>query len=564
MISEVPRQVEPGIQSLLEKAKFERKFDVVVIGGGPNGLTAGAYLAKAGQRVLVLERRHEMGGGLATEEITGSAGFYCNTHAVYMMMADYAPPYQDLELEKLYNLKHIYPPLQFAMPFADGRCLCLYTDLDKTCDSIAKFSKEDADSYRDMYHRYKRYTDEFLAPATYVQPVPTIEQAMNLEKTEMGREIAALSEKTPQEMVDDLFRNERVRAMMLHIACMWGLDPDQAGVGYLFPLYINRATNYRLCAGGSHMLAQALIKVILENGGQLLTSAMIKQIGVKDGAATHVELEDGRVYEASKAIISTIDQHQTFLNLVGEENISKDFTESVKAWMWEHWSLMGIHMALEEAPDFTAASADPEINRAFIYLLGYETPEDFINHYNAIRRGEVDGKAGFNCCFPTVHDALQTRHTGKHTGLISQMATYNLKEGAERWYSLEFKREQAQRCLTTLRRYAPNITDDKVRNLYVSTPVDIENKFADMVRGSMKQGQYHPLQMGYMRPNEYCSLHRSPIKNLYMGGSCTYPGGTILLGAGYLAADAVCEDWGIKRWWSEPEMVTKAREKGVL
>ncbi len=111
------------------------------------------------------------------------------------------------------------------------------------------------------------------------------------------------------------------------------------------------------------------------------------------------------------------------------------------------------------------------------------------------------------------------------------------------------------------------MTDDRIRNvynLYVSTPVDTENKFADMVQGSIKQGQYHPLQMGYMRPNEHCSTHRSPIKNLYMGGSCTYPGGTVLLGGGYLAAGAVCDDSGIRRWWPEPDMVTRAREGGLL
>ncbi|MFC1967944.1 phytoene desaturase family protein [Chloroflexota bacterium] len=551
------------IAAIAEEAGLNRKFDAIIIGGGPNGLTAGAYLAKAGQRVLVLERRHEMGGGLATEEVIGSAGFYCNTHAVYMMMADYAPPYKDLELEKVYRLKHVYPPLQFALPLSDGRCLCLHTDVEKSCQSIAKFSKEDAEAYREVYHRYKRYVDEFIAPATYVQPMSTIEQAVNLERTELGREITALSEKTPQEIVNDLFRNEHVRAMMLHIACMWGLDPEQSGVGYLVPLYLNRATNYRMCIGGSHTLAQALIKVILENNGQLRTNAYIKRIMVVDGAATGVELEDGRVYEASKAIISTIDQQQTFLNLVGEDKLDKEFVESVKAWMWEHWSLMGVHLALDEAPDFTAAKADPEINRAFIYLLGYETPEDFINHYKDVGRGEL-GEARFNCSFPTVHDPTQTRHAGRHIGFISQMAPYALKEGAEKWYSLAFKREQAQKCLETLSRYAPNMTEEKVRNIYVSTPLDVENKFNDMVQGSIKQGQYHPLQMGYMRPNEHCSMHRSPLRNLYMGGSCTYPGGGVLLGSGYLAADAVAEDLGISKWWAEPEMVTKARQNGLI
>ncbi|MBM2831989.1 MAG: hypothetical protein HW414_1041 [Dehalococcoidia bacterium] len=232
--------------------------------------------------------------------------------------------------------------------------------------------------------------------------------------------------------------------------------------------------------------------------------------------------------------------------------------------MWEHWSLLGVHLALKEAPQFAAAQSNPDINQAFVYLLGHETPEAFLEDYQAVGRGDLPARAGFNCCFPTVHDPLQSRRPGMHTGNITQMAPFDLKEGSDRWYSLPFKREAAARCLSTLRKYAPNITEDKVHSFYVSTPLDIENKFSNMVKGSIKVGQYHPLQMGYLRPNEQCSTHRSPVKNLYMGGACTHPGGTVILGAGYLAANAVAEDKGIAKWWNEPEMVTRVRQQGLL
>lgn len=119
-------------------------------------------------------------------------------------------------------------------------------------------------------------------------------------------------------------------------------------------------------------------------------------------------------------------------------------------------------------------------------------------------------------------------------------------------------------CMELLRRYAPNLTDDNIRAFFVNTPLDTENRFSNMVEGSIKQGAYTLLQMGYNRPNPECSQHRSPIKNLYMGGACTYPGGTVLMAIGYLAANAVADDFGIKKWWPEPEMVTKARQKGIL
>ncbi len=543
---------------------MSKKWDVIIIGSGPNGLVAGAYLAKAGLKVLLLEKSYEAGGGLATEPVTiANRRMLHNTHAVYMMMVDYAPPYKDLQLEKLYNLKHIYPPLQFAMFFTDGSCLCLYTDVDKTCDSISRFSKEDAETYRDVYHKYNEWMHDFLAPATYVPAMPLLEQAAMLQKTAIGREIFDASEKSPKTQIFELFTNERVRAMMLYATCMWGLDPEQEGVGYLVPLYLSRATNYRIAVRGTHSLAQALVKVIVENGGMLLTSQMIKRIIVSDGRATGIEKEDGAIFEAEKAVISTIDQDQTFLKLIGEESLDEDFLDAIKVWQWEHWSLLGIHMCLKEPPNFLIAKQDPELNRALIYVLGYDSSQDFLDHYKAVVQGKLNESVGFNCCFPTVHDPSQApMELGFHSGIISEIAPFELEGSNERWLSIKFKEEIAEKRIAILQKYAPNITEDKIRGIHVSTPGDIPNKFPNMVKGSIKQGQYHPLQMGYMRPNQYCSNHRSPIEGLYMGGACTYPGGTVLLGGGYLAANAVAEDINLKKWWQEPDYVKAAREKG--
>ena len=354
---------------------MRKKWDVIIIGTGPNGLVAGSYLAKAGLKVLLLEKSYEAGGGLATEPVTlSNRRVLHNTHAIYMMMVDYAPVYKDLELETKYDLKHIYPPLQFVMPFPDGKCISIYSDPVKTCKSIEKFSRHDAQSYRDLFERSKKMVDEFIAPATYAPPLPALEAVVKMQATDIGKEIMEFSEKSPKMVVDEYFENERVKALMLYCLCMWGLDPEQEGVGYLIPLYINRATNYRLAVHGTHSLAQALTKVIMENGGMLLTSQTIKRIIVSNGRATGVDKEDGTVFEADKAVISTIDQDQTFLKLVGEDKLDEEFVSSIKTWQWEHWSLLGIHMALEEPPDFTVAKADPGLNKSFGYILGYETP----------------------------------------------------------------------------------------------------------------------------------------------------------------------------------------------
>jgi len=311
------------------------------------------------------------------------------------------------------------------------------------------------------------------------------------------------------------------------------------------------------------MVAQALNKIIHEQGQAVWNNVRIKRIIVEDGAAKGVELEDGSLIYADKAVVSTIDPHHTFLELVGEGNQDKEFAEKIKGWQWEGDTLLQIQLALDEAPNFTAAASDPEINKAFIYVLGYETTEELINDFEAIHKGELPDTARFNCCFPTVHDPSQAP-PGKHTGLLSRHAPYRLMGDAQRWYNLKFKQELVEQGRATLERYAPNMTKEKVLWSYVTTPIDIENKFQNMVEGSYKQGLYHPLQMGYLRPNEECSLNRTPIKNLYLGGASCYPGGLVVWGAGYVAVNTIAEDLGIEKWWFEPEMITKARERGLL
>lgn len=539
------------------------KYDIIIIGAGPNGLACGAYLAKAGLEVLVLERRYEIGGGLSTEEIT-YPGYLTNTHAIYMMMVDYSPIYKDFPLEKENNVKNIHPSLQFALPLSDGRCVCLYSDVDKTCENFARFSKRDDESYRELYYLARECVNEFIAPATYVPPLPILDAVVKMQSTEVGRTVMEYSEKTPREIIDEHFENEHVRALLLYVTCQWGLEYDGAGVGYLVLLYLNRACNYRLTVGGSHMVAQALGKIIGENGGKIINNVRIKKIVVRDRTAVGVELEDGTIMEANKAVMSSIDPHQTFLKLVGEENLEQDFILKIKGWEWDKHSLFGVHMAMEEAPNFIAAKSDPEINKSLIYLLGYETEEDVIKDLDAIYGGNLLEDAKFNCCFPTVHDPSQAP-PNRHTGLLSRLAPYDLKDGGvEKWYSLKFKQEQAESCISTLRKYAPNITPDKIYSVFVATPLDVENKFIDMVKGSIKQGAYLPLQMGYQRPNDECSLNRTPVKNLYLGGSSCYPGGCVIWGPGYLAANTIADDLGLQKWWTEPEYVTKAREAGLL
>ena len=527
------------------------KYDGIIIGTGPNGLTTAAYLAKAGLKVLLLEKRFELGGGLATEQVT-LPGFLHNTHAVYHSMVDCAPIFADLELEERFRVKFIHPPLVMAMPLSDGRSLGIYSDVNKTCESIAKFSKKDADTYREVSHRYDAIMRKFIGPSTYLPVKEPLETIVELQQSEIGRFVNEITEKSPKEVVDELFEDEHVKALMLYATCIWGLEYDQTGLGFLIPLYINRAANYRLCVGGSHYLASAISKVIYENGGLVLAAQNIKRVVVQNGTATGVEMADGTVITADKFIVSSLDPEQTFMKLIGKENMDPDLTRCVEGWQWEQESLYVLHMALEHAPQFTAAASDPMMNQAFIYVIGYETEKDFMNHWEAVKKGEVPAQSGFNCSFPSVLDPLEAP-PGFTTGLISELAPYELKNGGvKKWHDYKFREEHARQLMETLRRYAPNITDENVLATYIATPLDHENKLWDMKKGGIKQGAYLTLQMGPFRPNEYCSHHRTPIKKFYVNGSCCYSGGTVIFGPGYLAANAIAEDLGIKKWWKVP------------
>lgn len=539
------------------------RFDVIIIGAGPNGLAIGAYLSKAGQKVLLLEKRLEEGGGLMTEQVT-IPEFYHNTHALYMMMADMAPVYKDFEFETAWDVHHVFPDLQVALLTRDGRSVCFYRDVDKTCQSIAQFSDRDAKAYRQMHGRYDEMMQKILGPQTYVPMDPAPLMAAKAQATDLGRELSELAERSPQEIVCDMYEHELVRTAMLYMGTHWGLDYSQSGVSYMVPIYLNRMVNYRITQGGSHRVSNALYKSIFVHQGQIRQSARIKRILVANGQATGVVLEDGREYLADKAVVSTIDPHQTFLNYVGREHLEQEFVDMIENYMWEKWSLNNLHLALNEVPHFKAADKNPDIDKALFYVLGFECVKELTDYYDAIMAGKLPESFGLTCTFPSVHDSYQAP-AGKATAYISQMAPYDLSNGGkEKWYKREFRAARAEQMIDLVSRYTTNTDRSRILATYMTTPLDIENKYANMVKGGYKQGAYHPLQMGYLRPNQDCSHYRTPIKNLYVGGASVAPGGMVIWGPGYNCANAIAEDFGIEKWWSEPEMVKAAIEHGYI
>ncbi len=523
----------------------ETSCDVAIVGAGVNGLLTAAYLARAGLKVVLLERRYEIGGGLATEEVL-FPGYYSNTHAVYHMMADYMPAVRDFDLAR-HGLQFIVPNVQTAMVFRDGTSLSLCRMIEDTKDSLAKVSQRDADKFGRLMRTYRKMVDELIAPATYLPPVAPLDMAEALGKTRLGKELLRISEMSAWEIIDSQFQDPKVKTLLLYAACMWGIRPQETGLGFLVPLYLDRACQRAVCYGGSHKFAGAIVREVLLRGGAVLDCAEVTRVLTDGGRATGVEMFDGRTVRA-RAVVSSLDPQTTFLRLMGGK-VDGEVRRAAEGWQWDPWSFFTLSAVLKEPPKYRCD--DPWVNEALMVVAGFDTPEELLKHWEAVEAGRLE-RIGGHITTETLFDPTLARVPGHHVGFFQLHAPYDLRGGWEKG-----QQEVAQRAVETWRQYAPNLTPDKVEMVHSETPVDIERRLPNMVRGSIKHGAYTPTQMGTFRPNEMCSGGRTPVPGLYLCGASVYPGGLILGGPGYIASGAIADDLGAKRWWAPPAYIRK-------
>ncbi len=527
----------------------ESEWDVVVIGAGPNGLITAAYLAKAGLKVALVERRYEIGGGLATEEILWP-GYYSNIHAIYHMMVEYMPVLQDFDLER-HGLVWIKPNQQTAMLYSDGTSLSLCRMIDDTMDSIHKVSQRDAIQFGRVMRTWRRIVDEIVAPATYIPPMPPIDITMAMQKTEIGEAMLELTEHSPLEIINNTFENEKLRALLLYASCMWGLDPQETGVGFFVPLLLVRGMNKCYCQGGSHKLGNSLAREFVQAGGTILDASQVNEIIMEGGKAKGVELWEGRTLHAD-AVVSTLDPHTTFLDLVGGDKLPGDLKGSIEGWTYDKWSFNTLHVATNEAPNY--ASDHQWVNETFMNIIGFDNTDQVLKHWENVVSGKLDlNNIGGHCTTETFWDSHLARKPG-HVAFFQMHAPYNIDGG---WQASGEEVKEAM--LATWQKAAPNMTKENIIISEMESPEDIEIRMPNMRFGSIKHGDYKPVQLGCFRPNQECSSTNTPIEGLYVGGASVYPGGLILGGPGYLAANKVVEDLGGKKWWSP----TKDMEKYV-
>lgn len=532
------------------------EYDVVVLGAGPNGLACAAYLARAGARVAVVERNLETGGGLVTQELSG---FKMNHHATYMMLGELMPPYSDLELDQN-GVRFVYPEAQVSFLFAGHKSFTLFTDVDKSVRSVAALSPADAERYLELRREVDALCDAILIPATYAPPVEPVEQ-MELFRTagKLGERMADISEMSPMEYLESFsFADPRVKAGLLYLSSMFGLEPEEGGMGFMAPVYLSRLTHSALVRGGSHQLSSVLRRCAEEANARVIVGKSARRLVVVGESVAGVELDDGTAL-TTRAVVSTLNPEQTFLDLLSPDEAPAELREAARNYEWEKWSLFVANWGvLSDPPRYEGY---PEVvDGSLIAVMGYETADDVLAHIREIESGNFSRLAGHGSVY-SMHDPLMAP---KHV-------TYGTPQTMrwESWapYDVQWdkvKETYAKRAFEFWSSYAPNLKQANVRVSVAWSPKDIEAHLPTMKRGSIKHGAYTSLQMGYNRPFPDCSSYRTPIRGLYLGGSSVHPGGMVIMGPGYNAARAVAEDFELKIWWREPEGVVRARKSGYL
>ena len=537
-----------------KESSNKKEYDVIVIGGGPNGEVVGAYLQKAGAKCLIIERRHEMGGGLLTEDF---GGFRFNLHATYMLMGELMPPYHDLFLPQ-YGVEFVKPEVQCSFFYEKDKALVLFADPEKSADSIGKISPEDKPKFLKLYSDFKEVNDKCLIPQTYVPPSPPAELAMLLSESEVGKKVLDWSEMSPLQIVEQYgIKNEIVKGALIYLGCKWGIEPDLVGIGYTFPIYLYRMLNASLVRGGSHRLNSALVRSGYEAGLEVMELTEAKKIIVEDGEAKGVITQTGeKIF--GRAVVSSLNAPMTFLNLVGEEHLDPNLVSVTKEWKWEEWSLFGIHLGTKQIPKYRAESSSPHCGEALNSVTGYSSLNDVLEDWKSAMNKTLPGP-GCTSTPTSLFDPSQAPF-GHNIVRLESEAPFELNNGD--WESV--KDDYANKILESWKGYLTNADTIGIVKKYLYPPNYIELKLPNMVRGSIKQGAYLPTQMGYFRPNTDCSSYSTPIKRLYLTGAGVYPGGMITLGSGYSAARRVAEDLKFDIWWSEPEMLEEARRNRFI
>ena len=514
--------------------------DVVIIGGGHNGLVTAFYLAQAGHKPLVLERRSQIGGAAVTEEF--SPGFRCSTlaHVAGPLRPDIV---RDMQLER-HGLRFITPEIGVVALSPDHRALVLHNDAQKSSQEIANFSQKDAARYPEFQDSLgklgKVIGDALLLPPPNIDS-PSTGDLWGMLQT--GRGIRKLGKKdmfrllrwgpmAVADLVAEFFETELLRATIAARGIFGTfLGPWSAGSSLVLLIRAagdnHPAGSSHFVAGGIGALTQAMASAAKQAGAEIRSNVEVKEVRIKDGTATGVVLASGEEISA-KAVISNADPKRTLLKLVDPTYLAPDFVQKLKNYRMPG-TVAKVNLALSGLPEFTALKG--ATNGALSSRIHIGPEIDYLERaFDDSKYGNFSQNPYLEVTIPSLTDP-SLAPAGKHVmSIYMQYAPFKLKNGD--WENERGK--LGDTIVKTLAQYAPNLPG-LVIDGQIITPKDLEETYG-LTNGHIFHGELSLDQFFTMRPLLDWARYRTPINNLYLCGSGTHPGAGLTGGSGANAA----------------------------
>ena len=523
---------------------FER--DVVIIGGGHNGLACAGYLAKAGLDVLVLEKRDLVGGAAATEEPWPGYRVSSASYVVSLM-----PPQvvRELDLKRFgYGVSIITP--DYFVPFPDGTSLTLWGDVERDAANIARFNERDAAAYV-AFDRYFDRVARLLKDLLFVVPpnmnlrdLPKWAATAGRFRKWSGRDLhetVRLFTMSAADFLDEWFEDERVKGALATQAIIgaW-CGPMTPGSAYVLMHHWigevgGHAGAWGWVKGGMGGISQAMARAAEAAGAEIRTSAEVDRVAINaSGRAVGVALVDGSLVRAQR-IVSCAHPVTTYLSLVGEERLPGDVVRDVKRYRTRSGSVK-LNVALSELPAFPSWDQQGDLHKG---LAAVSPSVEYLERaWDDAKYGRMSEHPYVEVVFPTAHEPEGLAPKGKHLMLaFSQYGPYELADGS---WDDGGRDEYAARVLKALGEFAPTL-ESSVEHLEVLTPKDIEDRFG-LIGGNIMQGELTPDQLFSFRPIPGHGDYRTPVAGMYLCGSGTHPGGGVMGVPGRNAASVILRD----------------------